>query len=338
MADGNLKPPMPGDMMDGYRYLGGDPSKEENWISAEAPKAPAAEMKPSFGGEVYGAGKSIMGAIPKLLPAGAAIAAGAAEPLAAPITAPLAYAATEGLVSPKEIQQHPVREGLTAASMAIPGPAEAVGYAFPRFAVEHPTMMRAGGTVLGGLIGAGAGDRAGGGRYGELGGGVGGAFLGYGLGGREVAAQGEKLIQDTLQGARPLGELPERLLPAYMRQSKALADAHLQLALERGEQPDMIKIPVGRRSQVQNMYEERAKMKPLLPGSIVSPEQYESSLARLKSENAGFDPLAEETRRKASAGGMAHAAESHRPEFVPSRRGKTTTLSQSFRLRGKRPQ
>lgn len=339
MASGEQAHPQIGDVISGYAYTGGDPNRQESWQatggreSAAQPSLPKVNMQPSFLGRVYGLGSSAAKAAPALLPVAAAIGAGAADPLAAPVTAPLAYAATEGLVSPKDIQQHPVREGLTAASMAIPGPAEAMSYAFPRFAVEHPAMMRLGGAALGGAVGAGLGERSGGGRYGELGGGVGGAFIGYGLGGREAAAQGEKLIQDVLEGSRPLNELPERLLPQYMRQSRALADAYAQMALEKGEKPEMIKIPTGLRNQVQNIYEERSRMSPQMPRVIMTPEEF----AQKEGEASYLGAQREAMRPSASARGMAHAAGQHESEWVPSKRGQISTVSQTFRLRGKRP-
>lgn len=332
MPEDKPKPPTPGDVVDGYRYIGGDPSEQANWMSAAAP-VPSPQMETSLPGKAYAVGKGALGVVKDIAPAAAAGAAGLAYPPASPVTAPLAYAATQGLINPQEVKEHPITEAIAAGTMALPGPAEAVHYAFPRFAVEHPGLMRAGGALLGGVAGGMLGNKSGVGNYGELGGGIGGAFLGYRLGGAEATEAGKRLVEDVLLGKRPVSELPPRLMRNYLTQAKAIADQ----AMQAGETIDMVQVPVGARKVMEKMQEDRARMVPETPPSIISPEDYESSLSRLKASKSGFDPLAEETRSAASARGMAHAAGKHSLEFVPAKKGVTITQGKTYSVRPRLP-
>ena len=332
------KPPSLGQVVNGYRYAGGDPSAETSWVSVtdrQPTGVPASQMETSGLGTAYGAGKALLGAVPSVLPAVAAGVAGAAAPEIAPFTAPAAYAATEGLINPREIQQHPIEEGIAAGTMAIPGPAQAVKYAFPRFALEHPGMIKAGGALLGGALGGLAGEEAGskaGGQYGALGGGgvgtLGGAFLGYRFAKEELPEIGKQLVSDTLAGVRPESELPEMLRNRYLAEKTRRVNLEYLNALQSGETPATRAMPTSLGRSVEHTMEERAKKVPILPRVVILPEEEaaQAQAARVAEMRAQI------LHRDARVGGMAHAAQSHETVFEPSKFGESIKISKGSRL------
>lgn len=289
---------------------------------------PQVEMEKSVPGELYHAGEVVGKALPEIAPAAAAVGAGALSGPWAPVTAPLAYGATEGLLNPKEIQEHPVREGLAAASMAIPGPAEAVGYTFPKFAVEHPVAMRGVGALGGALAGESLGKEYGG-NYGMYGGPVAGALIGYGLGGKLVSAEGEKLIDDVLAGRRPLSELPPQLADKFLSKEARISRLAMERAARSGEPIDTVNIPVGSRKIVTREMEKRARMATPEPTLIVTPEKE----AQQQQLDRAYEVATQDLYHKGRFKGMAHAAGEHHVEYVPGSEKFTVQKGQTFKIR-----
>lgn len=332
--------PVPGEVQDGYRYMGGDPSDEKSWFPVDKPQLPEPPPE-SFGTKAaslaYRAGKAFPGLAREAAPYVAATGATIADPIAAPITAPLAYASTQGLVNPKEIQQHPIREGLMAASMAIPSPAEAVGRAFPKLAYEHPVALRGlgalGGALVGGTLGEEGGSKIGYGPYGGAGGAIGGALVGYGMGGRLATAEGEQLVRDAFAGKRSLSDLPPELADKARGLIIRSAKRAAELAQMTGQKVDTMNLPSTVTSTAEQMVETRMRRVPNLPGGIVSPEE-----AAAEKQAANYwQSVKGRMEPEGSAIGSAHQTYRHSPEEVLAKRGTRTIETRGFKVRPRMP-
>jgi hypothetical protein len=200
----------------------------------------------SFGHRMGRYGSALMGGLKTAAPAIAAIGATAADPLTAPVTAPAAYFATKGMLAPKDIAEHPIRETAMAASMGAPVPttqgAKAAGRAILGAAGRNPEMAR----ILGGIAGAagGYGARSTLGELGEFG----GPWMGWRAGG-ELARLGEKHLaagtaeRDALgaaltelqQGREQALEQGRKLLERYGSEAERPSEKEISTALDQLE-------------------------------------------------------------------------------------------------------
>lgn len=222
----------------------------------------------------------------------------------------------------------------TGAGEAASGMRNAMGQLSSKTAgmiARHPAATTIGtggaGMLLGRIFEGGAG---GGEPLGE----VGGGYLGLRSGDVIVRAAENKMIEDAIQGKIPPEALPHRLVPKFRQQRDATASAYARLALERGETPEMIAMPSGIQRTAQRMYEERVRMTPKDPFRIVTPQEDAAEAfraARARQATGRYQTMAR-------LRGMQQAAGEAEPEYVPSKRGVTTTVTRSSRLLPKLPE
>ena len=230
---------------------------------AAMPQPPPESTATKAASLAYRAGKALPSFAREAAPTAAAIGATIAEPLASPITAPLAYASTEGLLNPKEIQQHPIGEGISAATWALPGPLEAARWAAPEIVAKNPLAVKLGGAALGGVVGASLGEQSGYGRYGEMGGAGIGLLGGWRAGSGAVKDAGEKLIGDVLEGKRAESVLPFNLAGKFQKEQFDTANMGVRKALATGAGLNLSEIPESARPLAQQMFRQAAEKQAL---------------------------------------------------------------------------
>jgi hypothetical protein len=207
---------------------------------------PVPKMGKSVMGRAYGPLAATGNVLKQAAPAVAAIGATAADPFTAPVTAPAAYFATKGMLAPKDIAEHPIRETAIASSMGMPLPtmqgAKAAGRAVLGAAGRNPELAR----ILGGVAGAAAGYGARS-TLGELGE-FGGPWVGYRAGG-ELARLGEKHLAATTaerdalgaaltelqQGREQALEQGRKLLERYGSEAERPSEKEISAALDQLE-------------------------------------------------------------------------------------------------------
>lgn len=259
--------------------------------------------------------------------------AGAAEYVLSPLMPGLARAgqdieqgnvrgglgATTGAVLPfvagsPEMRASAAEAAKTVASK-IPSPTTAV--------IEHPVLTRAATTAAGGVLG-----RAGGG-VGEFG----GVYGGYRIGGEIVKYADQKAISQVIDGTRTLDKLPTRLMPQYVRELTARANAYARQAIETGQNVESMKLPKGLKEATQTMYQEQMKMIPQIPRAVLTPEEIQAA----RQQGVVSRAATEQMRPEAQARGMAHAAGQHQGVWKPAVRGISQTTTKSYKLEPQPP-
>lgn len=227
---------------------------------------------------------------------------------------------------------NPVQAGLSAGLLAAgaKSPVEGLTERIPSatdVVINHPALMRTlstGGGLLAGHAVEGAG-----GDLGEFG----GAYGGYRIGGDILRSYQNKAIQQVLEGERNPNDLPPHLWPQLRNQWNAQSDIAAHIAAETGQPLDTLRIPSAIKDTTERKYEEKLKMRPNFPPLVQTPEQIAESAQNARNMEIQTQELHGAARRS----GMAHAAESHTGEFVPSRRSTTNTTARSYKLLNRLP-
>jgi|SRR5215831_2070374 len=161
-----------------------------------------------------------------------------------------------------------------------------------------------------------------------------GGVLGKVIGGPElVRAAEENAIEQVIRGERSLDELPDRLMPRYMSELKARANAYARRSVETGQPIETFKLPTGLKEAVEKTLEEKVKMQPIEPRAVLTEEELQTMSQQQRLTAAQKEAM----QPKASMRGMAHAAGEHEEIWRPSARGEKRGTSKSYRIEPRLP-